>query len=125
MDAAQKTHTNTRTLFLIALALIAAAPGWSQTPAFSLSTSSVSFNQSVTGADVNVNSSGDPITFTVASPVYSADGGNNAWLRVTQNGATTPTSVSLSVGTVSGLGVGTFTASVKLNASAPVGVAPA
>src|SRR4051812_45752432 len=117
MDAAQKTHTNTRLSLLIALAFVAAAPGWSQT--FALSTTSVTLNQSVTGADVTVGSSGDPITFNT-SKTYAGDGSNGIWLSVNPSSATTPATVSVNIANVAGLGVGTFTATVTLTSTAPV-----
>ena len=68
MDAAKKTPTNTRLLALIALALVLAAPGWPQlpTPAFTLSTSTVNLNQSVTGATVAVGSTGASNASTIS-----------------------------------------------------------
>src|SRR5258708_2013628 len=119
MDAAEKNHTKIRLFLVIALALVAAAPGWAQT--FSLSATNVNFNQSVTGADISVGSTGDPITFTTATS-YASDGGNGAWLRVNQVGSSTPSTVQLNVASVAGLPAGSYTATVTLTSSAPAGI---
>src|SRR5205809_4437937 len=110
MDAAQKTHHNSRLFLLIALALVLAAPGWSQTPAFTLSPSTVNLNQSVTGTTVSVGSTADPITFS-PSISYAADGGNGVWLSVVPNSAqTTPASLGVQINNIAGLPVGNFSA---------------
>src|SRR5216683_5316467 len=124
MDAAKKTHTNTRLLLLIALALVLAAPGWSQAPAFSLSTNAVTFNQSVTGTSVSVGSSGANISFT-RSIVYASDGGNGIWLLANADSPSTPANLNLSIANTAGMAAGTYTATVTLNPSSPAGVAAA
>src|SRR4051794_30559076 len=117
MDAAHKTHTPARHLLLIALATLMTTPGWSQTPAFSLSTNAVNLNQSVTGTTVTVGSTGDAITFT-PSISYTGTGGNGAWLQVIPNSAqTTPAGLGIQLGNLAGMAAGTYTSTVNLTAS--------
>src|SRR5947207_2538315 len=117
MDAAQKLPQNKGLLSTFALALILAAPGWSQT--FTLSANSVNFNQSVTGAQVNVKSTGDPITFSIAPTTYANDnnGAQINWLGVTASSNTTPATLDLTLVSAAGSSIGTHTATVNLVSS--------
>src|SRR5262245_36777488 len=117
MDAAIRIFRNNKYLLsFIALALALTASASAQ-PAFTLNTNTVTFNQSIIGAAVQVTSTSDPITFSVAKTYLV--GGNNAWLNVS-SGGTTPSTIEFSVGNTAGLSAGTaYTATVTLNATSP------
>jgi uncharacterized protein (TIGR03437 family) len=124
MDAAHKLIKTTGLLFVIALLM--AAPGWSQTPALNAPTS-VTLTGGSPSQLVTITSSvpSTPITFTIGNPDYSSDSSTNgAWLRVI-GGTTTPASLQFAIFQTSGLSQGTHTASVTLtpDASTP-GVTP-
>src|SRR4051812_12437411 len=94
MDAAQ-TYRKNSTFILFTLALALAAPVSAQTtPAFSLSTPSLSFNQSTQFGTVTVGSTGSNITFT-PSISYAADGSNGLWLQVSPSSNITPSTLNV------------------------------
>ena len=125
MDAAHKLCKN-KALLPVALALMVAAPGLAQTPAFSLGTTQLSLNQSVLSGSVSVNSSNSTaITFTAAISGLSANGGNGAWLALSPGSAgslVTPANVSVQIANTAGMVAGTYSATVTLTPSAPAGV---
>ena len=97
MDATHRYFKNPVFFSAVALAFLA-APGRAQTPAFTLSTNTVSLNQSVHGGSVTVTSTGDPIIYG-ASISYAGDNAatNNNWLAIVggQTG-TTPSTIRFS-----------------------------
>ena len=74
MDAAHKLIKTAGLLFIVALLM--AAPGWSQTPVLTAPTS-VSLTGGSPSQLVNVTSTGAQITFTIGEPEYSLDTNTN------------------------------------------------
>jgi uncharacterized protein (TIGR03437 family) len=124
MDAAHKLYKNSCLLFT-SLTIVLAAPAWAQTPSLSLSTNTVSLNQSVLFGSVNVTSSGAAITYAASISGLTDNGGNGIWLKLTSPASqTTPATIGVQINNTSGMVAGNYVATVTLTPSDPVGVAP-
>src|SRR5262245_22178563 len=111
MDAAQRILRNNRYLFLIALALALAASASAQ-PALQATPNSIIWNSSSSGTQVAVSSTGDPISFNVATTSITPAGGQ--WLIAPTSGST-GTPLNLSLGNTLGLVSGTaYSATITL-----------